>query len=122
MSLWWRWLAAEGDGEKVPQLWAGETLEQELRLGSGLELGSRSQQEKWEQLCGSQRYSGLHHHLHWLPERVAGLMWLSVSGKRIQRRENTNEMLRGKLHSFIHYVNTVDSRPFLLFYPLSFNI
>ena len=49
VSLWWRWLAAEGNGEKVPQLWAGEEPEQELGLRSGLELVLGSEQEKWEQ-------------------------------------------------------------------------
>lgn len=44
VSLWWRWLAAEGGGEKVPQLWAGVKPEQVLELWSGQELGS--QQEK----------------------------------------------------------------------------
>lgn len=105
MSLWWRWLAVEEDGEKVPQMWAGVKPEQELELWSGLELGSRLKQEKWEHQCVLRRYSGLHHHLHWLPEEVAGLTWLSVSGKRIQHGTNSHEMFmvdtRGKLHSFI---------------------
>lgn len=79
MSLWWRWLAAEGNDEKVPQLWAGEEPEQESGPRSGLELGLGLEREKWEQQCGLQRYSGLHRHLHWLPEEAAGLMWLSVS-------------------------------------------
>ncbi len=82
MSLWWRWLAAEGNGEKVPQLWAGEEPELELGLRVGLEsglelgLGSRSEQEKREQQCGLQHCSELHHHLHWLPEEAAGSTWL----------------------------------------------
>lgn len=91
MSLWWRWLAVEGIGEKVPRLWAGEELEQELGQQSGLELGSRLGQEKQEQQCGLQRCFGFHHHLHWLPEEAAGLMWLSVSEKRIQHRGNSHE-------------------------------
>lgn len=60
VSLWWRWLAAEGNGEKVPQSWAGEEPEPELGLRLGLEsglelglgLGSGSEQERREQLCG----------------------------------------------------------------------
>lgn len=92
MSLWWKWLAAGGNVGKVPQSWATEELELELGLqlepepeleleldlGMGLEL----EQEKREQRCGLQRCSGLHHHLHWLPEEAVGLTWLSVSGKR----------------------------------------
>lgn len=91
MSLWWRWLAAEVNGERVPQLWADEEWEQELgpQPGLVLVLGSGSEQEKWEQQCGLQRCSGLHHHLRWLPEEAAGLMWLSVSGKRIPHREKS---------------------------------
>lgn len=46
MSLWWRWPAAEGGGEKAPQLWAGVKPEQVLELWSGQELGSRLKQEK----------------------------------------------------------------------------
>ncbi len=92
MSLWWRWRAAEGNGEKVPQSRAGEELEQESGPRSGLELGSGAEQEKWEQQCGLQRCSGLHHRLHWLPEEAAGLTWLSVSGKRIWQRERRYEV------------------------------
>ena len=57
MSLWWRWLAAEGDAETVPQLWEGVEQEQEqeqekdLGLRSGLELGSGAQQVKQGQQC-----------------------------------------------------------------------
>ncbi len=80
MSPWWRWRAAEGNGETVPQSWAGEEPEQESGLQSGLEpelgLESESEQEKPEQQCGLQRCSGLHHHLHWIPEEAAGLTWL----------------------------------------------
>lgn len=89
VSLWWRWLAAEVGGEKVPQLLAGERPEWESGPGSGLESGSQSPQEKAGQRCGSQRYSGLRRHLRWLPEEVAGLTWLSVSGKRIQHMEES---------------------------------
>lgn len=85
MSLWWRWLAVEGNGEKVPRSREGEEPELEPESGPrlGLELGSGAEQEKREQQCGLQRCSGLHHRLHWLPEEAAGLTWLSVSGKRI---------------------------------------
>lgn len=76
-------------GEKVPQLLAGERPEWELGPGPGLESGSQSPQEKAGQRCGSQRYSGLRRHLRWLPEEVAGLTWLSVSGKRIQHMEES---------------------------------
>lgn len=102
VSLWWRWLAAGGNGERAPQLWAGEEpdleprsglleLELELEIGLGLELGlglgvgvgvgveSGSGQERREQPCGLRHCFGLHHHLHLLPEEAAGLMWLSVS-------------------------------------------
>lgn len=77
MSLWWRWLAVGGNGGKVPRLWAVEEPELELERRLGLELGLG--QEKREQQCGLQRCSELHHHLHWLPEEAAGLMWLLVS-------------------------------------------
>lgn len=77
VSLWWRWLAVEGNGEKVPQLQAGEEPEREFGLRLGLELGLG--QEKQEQQCGLQRCSGLHRRLHWLPEEAAGLMSFSVS-------------------------------------------
>lgn len=85
VSLWWRWPAAEGNEEKVPQSWAGEAAEQEIGLQPGLvlvselELGLGSEQEKREQQCGLQSCSGLHHHLRSLPEEAAGLTWLSVS-------------------------------------------
>lgn len=36
-SLWWRWLAVEGDVEYVPQWRASEKLEQEVGLWQGLE-------------------------------------------------------------------------------------
>lgn len=86
MSLWWRWLAAEGNGEKVPQSWAGEEPEPELGLRLGLELGPGSEQEKWEQQCGLQHCSGLQRHLHWLPEEAAGLTWRDVSGKSHEKK------------------------------------
>lgn len=83
VSLWWRWLAAEGNGETVPQLWAGEETELELEPELGprlvLELELEAGQGKQEQQCGLQHCFGLHHHLHWLPEEAAGLTWLLVS-------------------------------------------
>lgn len=80
-SLWWRWLAAEGHGGTALCLWAGGKRKQEWDLQWQLVLGLRW--EKVELPCGLQRCSGFHH-LHWLPEEEAGLLFLSVSGERIK--------------------------------------
>lgn len=98
-SPWWRWRAVGENGKKVPRWSAGEESEQEqeLELQLGLELESVLGQEKREQQCGWQHCSGLHFHLHWLPEEAAGLMWLSVSVKIIQHREKLRHSSSNKM-------------------------
>lgn len=83
-SLWWRWLAAGGNGGMAPRLWAGGKREQEWDLQSQPAMGLRW--EKLELPCGLQHCSGFHH-LHWLPEEEAGLPCLWVSGERIKNKK-----------------------------------
>lgn len=79
---------------KVLQLRAGGRRGQESGRALVLGVESRSQQEKGEQRCGSQHYSGLLHRHRWLPEEVAGLMWLSASGKRKQEKKKKKTVRR----------------------------
>lgn len=88
---------------KVLQLRAGGRWGQESGRALGLGVESRSQREKEEQWCGSRHYSGLRHRHRWLPEEVAGLMWLSASGKRKQGKKQSGEKA-----PFIYLENTVN--------------